>query len=250
MEYAFILLFTYDPELLVEGDLGFRLSRRTPEEWNPPHSQQSLTPSLCVPLRTFARGFACESSCDFGDRTVERLHEEGGSLTRNHAIYNAGRKISVSTVATIKPPMIAKAIGPQNIVDAMGIKPRTVDMAVSMIGRKRDNVASMTAFQASLPSFRSASTCSMRITPLRAIMPVSERTPRMATNPSALSNRSSAPTTPIRPIGTTLRTRKTRLKLCNCIMSNVTMIRIVTGTTAKTEAWDCALSSTTPPNAM
>src|SRR5271166_1295473 len=99
--------------------------------------------SFCVPLR---------EALHF----IERLHEEGGSLTRNHAIYNAGRKISVSTVATIKPPMIAKAIGPQNIVDAMGIKPRTVDMAVSMIGRKRDNVASMTAFQASLPSFRSA----------------------------------------------------------------------------------------------
>src|SRR5271165_5957854 len=49
----------YEPELLVEGDLGFRHSRRTPEEWNPADSQQSLNPSLRVPLRTIARGFAC-----------------------------------------------------------------------------------------------------------------------------------------------------------------------------------------------
>src|SRR5271165_4332674 len=58
MVHAFILLLTYNPELLVEGDLGFRLSRRTPEKWNPPHSQQSLNPSLRVPLRTFARGLS------------------------------------------------------------------------------------------------------------------------------------------------------------------------------------------------
>ena len=41
-------------------------------------------------------------------------------------------------VATSKPPMIANAIGPQNTVGAIGIMPRTVDTAVSMIGRKRD----------------------------------------------------------------------------------------------------------------
>jgi len=33
-------------------------------------------------------------------------------FTLNHAAYNAGRNSKVSTVATIKPPMIATAIGP------------------------------------------------------------------------------------------------------------------------------------------
>jgi len=37
-------------------------------------------------------------------------------LTLNHVTYNAGRKIDVSTVATSKPPMMAKAIGPQKMV--------------------------------------------------------------------------------------------------------------------------------------
>ena len=43
--------------------------------------------------------------------------------------------------------MIAKAIGPQNTVGAIGINPRTVEIAVSMIGRKRESVASTTASQ-------------------------------------------------------------------------------------------------------
>ena len=43
--------------------------------------------------------------------------------------------------------MIAKAIGPQNTVGAIGINPRTVEIAVSMIGRKRERVAPTTASQ-------------------------------------------------------------------------------------------------------
>ena len=35
--------------------------------------------------------------------------------------------------------MTAIAIGPQNIVTAIGINPSTVEIAVSMIGRNRDN---------------------------------------------------------------------------------------------------------------
>jgi len=35
-------------------------------------------------------------------------------------------------VATNRPPMIAKAIGPQNTVGAIGMNPRTVEIAVSM----------------------------------------------------------------------------------------------------------------------
>ena len=47
--------------------------------------------------------------------------------------------------------MMAKAIGPQNTVGAIGIIPRTVEIAVSMIGRKRVLLASTAACQTSLP---------------------------------------------------------------------------------------------------
>ena len=62
-----------------------------------------------------------------------------------HVTYKVGRKTSVKIVATSSPPMIAKAIGPQNTVGAIGIMPRTVDMAVSMMGRNRDVLASIAA---------------------------------------------------------------------------------------------------------
>ena len=58
-----------------------------------------------------------------------------------------------------------------------------------------------------MPSARTASIWSIRITALRAIIPSSARIPRIATKPSGWRNSSSAATTPIRPIGTTLRTR-------------------------------------------
>ena len=71
--------------------------------------------------------------------------EEGSddlSVLSNQATYNVGRKISVRIVATNKSSMIAKAIGPQNTVGAIGIMPRTVDTAVRIIGRKRELLAS------------------------------------------------------------------------------------------------------------
>src|SRR4029450_11280418 len=79
------------------------------------------------------------------------------SAPLNQVTYNLGRKISVRIVATNKPPMMAKAIGPQNTVGAIGIMPRTVDTAVSMIGRKRELLASTAACQMSLPWLLSAS---------------------------------------------------------------------------------------------
>ena len=48
-----------------------------------------------------------------------------------------------------------------------------------------------------------------------------EEIERLATKPSGLLKSSSAATTPISPIGTTLKTRNSRLKLCGCIISNV-----------------------------
>jgi hypothetical protein len=47
------------------------------------------------------------------------------SLPLNQATYSVGRKISVRILATSKPSMIAKAIGPQNTVGAIGIMPNT-----------------------------------------------------------------------------------------------------------------------------
>ena len=55
--------------------------------------------------------------------------------------------------------MMAKAIGPQNTVGAIGIMPSTVDNAVSINGRKRELLASTTACQMSLPASRSVSIC-------------------------------------------------------------------------------------------
>ena len=75
----------------------------------------------------------------------------GGPVLWNQATYNVGKKISVKIVATSSPPMIAKAIGPQKTVGAIGIIPRTVDTAVSMIGRKRELLASMAASDAFFP---------------------------------------------------------------------------------------------------
>src|SRR5215471_5294627 len=80
-----------------------------------------------------------------------------GSFPPNHVTYNVGRKTRVRMVATSSPPMMAKAIGPQNTVGAIGIMPRTVDTAVSMIGRKRELAASTAAAQTSFPCARSPS---------------------------------------------------------------------------------------------
>src|SRR6516162_7441138 len=100
--------------------------------------------------------------------------------------------------------MIAKAIAPQNTVGAIGINPRTVEDAVSIMGRNRELDASITASRTSLPARRSASICSIRMTAFLAIMPTSARMPRMATKPSGWRETRSAATTPIKPNGTPL----------------------------------------------
>ena len=73
------------------------------------------------------------------------------SLMRNHATYSAGRKISVSSVATASPPMIAYAKGPQNTVGAMGISPKIAAADVRRIGRSLCVVAWMTLSQGDPP---------------------------------------------------------------------------------------------------
>ena len=56
------------------------------------------------------------------------------------------------TVAAAKPPMTAKAMGPQNTVEAIGIMPSTVAAALSRIGRMRLSAAAMTASQPARPA--------------------------------------------------------------------------------------------------
>jgi len=52
----------------------------------------------------------------------------------NQAAYMAGKANKVKAVATIKPPMIAIAIGPQNTLRDSGIMAKTAAAAVKMIG--------------------------------------------------------------------------------------------------------------------
>ena len=67
-------------------------------------------------------------------------------------------------------------------------------------------------------------------------MPVSASTPRIATKPSGLSERSRAATTPMRPRGATLSTRNRRLKLWSWIISTVSIRTSIIGRTAATDA--------------
>ena len=103
--------------------------------------------------------------------------------------------------------------------------PSTVEIAVSMIGRKRAELASTAASHTSLPAARSASIWPSRITAFLVIMPSSARMPRMATKPSGLPDSSSAPTTPISPSGPTLSTMNSRWKLCSWNISTVSMMK-------------------------
>src|SRR5215831_2056313 len=137
-----------------------------------PNAEMPLPRGLAASLVRVAFGIPDESS--------------ESSLPPNHATYNVGRKMSVRIVATSRPPMIANAIGPQNTVGAIGIMPRTVDTAVSMIGRKRELLAPMAARQTSCPRPRSASIWPIRITAFLVIIPINARTPRIATKPSGL----------------------------------------------------------------
>src|SRR5690606_15397741 len=73
-------------------------------------------PPILAPARTAIaiRAFAGEQA--------HRLQPMAGSrLTRNHAAYIAGSASSVSAVATISPPMMATAIGPQKRLRDSGI---------------------------------------------------------------------------------------------------------------------------------
>ena len=55
---------------------------------------------------------------------------------------------------------------------------------------------------------------------------------------------------PINPSGTVATTSATRPKLCNCAIRKRSIRNKAAGSSANTEACDCALSSTVPPVAM
>ena len=94
-----------------------------------------------------------------------------------------------------------------------------------------------TASHGCMPAALSFSIWSIRMTELRAIMPVSASTPRMATKPSGACASSKAATTPISPSGATLSTSSTRWKLCSWNIRMVSTSSIITGTTASTDAF-------------
>src|SRR5262245_44675820 len=75
--------------------------------------------------------------------------------TLNQAAYSAGRNSRVRTVATVSPPMMATAIGPQKLLRVSGIIARIAAAAVSRIGRKRRTVDSITASHGEWPACRS-----------------------------------------------------------------------------------------------
>ena len=74
-----------------------------------------------------------------------------GTLTLNHAAYNAGKKSTVKIVAIAKPPIIATAIGPKNTLRVSGIIANMAAAAVNTIGLKRRMVDSTIACQAGKP---------------------------------------------------------------------------------------------------
>ena len=143
--------------------------------------------------------------------------------------------------------MMAKAIGPQNTVGAIGSRPSTVDTAVSIIGRSRLVAQVSTASRTARPLARSSSMETIRINVFLAIIPISARMPRMATKPSGRLNTSSDSTTPISPSGRIATTMARRRKLTSMTIIVSSISTIISGTTANTEACDFWLSSNRPP---
>ena len=68
--------------------------------------------------------------------------------------YITGNTMSVSTVATSRPPLNAMASGLQNTDPMSGIMPRMAAIAVSMIGLNRNVAELMMASRADCPSAR------------------------------------------------------------------------------------------------
>src|SRR4030095_5106123 len=105
-------------------------------------------------ILAFVNHMAVAPDHDATAASVEKWHAAGppARRTRNQAAYSAGTKKIVSAVATVSPPMMEIAIGPQNTLRVSGLIASTVAAAVSITGRVRWTAASTTAFHASRPS--------------------------------------------------------------------------------------------------
>ena len=112
-----------------------------------------------------------------------------------------GSTISVSTVATSRPPLKAMASGLQNTDPMRGIMPKIAARAVSMIGRKRSVAELIIASRGFWPSALWISIWSNKIMELRIIIPDRAMIPSMAIKPNGILVIFNANTTQMRTSG-------------------------------------------------
>ena len=149
----------------------------------------------------------------------------------------AGRASRVSTVATIRPPMMATAIGPQNTRARQrdhgqhGRGGRQHDRAQAAHGRLDDRVPGRhAARRGPARSGRSGSpSCA-------GSCPSAQSRPSSATKPNGRFSSSSAAATPAMPSGPVRNTSMARLKLCSCSISSVKVMNSMIGMPAAIEA--------------
>ena len=143
--------------------------------------------------------------------------------------------------------MIAKAIGPQNTVGAIGIMPRTVEMAVSMIGRKRGRAG----VEVALPDVLAFSSFSFDLADqdngVLGNHAEQRQNAEYGDEPEWPAGQQQGPDDTDQSERRDAKDDKQAWKLRSCTISTVNMISSIAGTTAMTEACAFALSSTTPP---
>ena len=119
----------------------------------------------------------------------------------NQVAYITGRTNNVSTVAPNRPPAMAMAMGPQNVLGMSGAMPKIAAAAVNMIGRKRSTAELMMASQGACPSAMCFSIWSIRMTEFRMIIPPNAKMPSSATKPMGLKVAYIRTVTPMMPRG-------------------------------------------------
>ena len=155
-------------------------------------------------------------------------------LTRNRAAYIAGSASSVSAVATISPPMMATAIGPQNTLRDSGIIASTAAAAVRMMGGSAappldDRIP---GGDAALAVVLDLVDQDHRVAHDHAHQRDHAQQRHEAEGPVQQQQRAA---TPAMPIGPVRNTSTARLKLCSCSISSVNMMNSITGAPAAME---------------
>ena len=127
------------------GGAGAAPARALLRSFPTPGSAGSGSKGISQPVGTPASGA-------YFSTTKRRMRAEPGLSARRPAPARGTRPRTApagtagsAPVATIRPPMIATAIGPKNTLRDSGIIASTAASAVSTIGRKRRTVASMIA---------------------------------------------------------------------------------------------------------